>query len=205
MSLFLMDFLKFYDIIIHIITVITRENKMANNKIKKPNKKNVGEKNKELVELLRSPDRNLPARPFKDIPPHVIEGLSMQGFTQDMIAATIGISAEGFRKQMIAHPEYRVALERGKAIGLGQLAVKGMEMAMDGDKDMIKFFLKTRAGFVETNRTEITGKDGNDIVVKHTSSEKNVMSKIFGEAYFEAVEGEYKEVKEEKLIENKEE
>lgn len=100
--------------------------------------------------------------PFKptDEQKTVVGIMAACGFPQDQIAARIGIDAKtlrkAFRKELDAGTEAANAIVAQslfkKATGSGQGAVTAAI-----------FWLKTRAGWKETDRLEVTGKDGGPV------------------------------------------
>lgn len=109
----------------------------------------------------------------------IIEKLSSLGLNKMAVAGFFGMSDRNLRLLFKAHPEYEEAFLRGQSLVFGRIMVEGVNLALNGDKDMIKFFLKTRADHSEVSRIEHTGKDGEDIkVVKSSESEVNVINKL---------------------------
>lgn len=61
------------------------------------------------------------------------------------------------------YPELRAAISQGKANAIKQVGGKLLTKAKAGDTTCMLFYLKTQAGWRETNRYEHTGKDGEPI------------------------------------------
>ena len=83
--------------------------------------------------------------------------------TQDQIADYFGFTAKTLRNIMKRQPEVRTAYNRGKAMGIMNVANNLVVKAMDGDVNAAKFYLSHQAGWSEKTKTEITGADGEDL------------------------------------------
>ncbi len=112
-------------------------------------------------------------------PPHVpnqktrdaVREGSANGMTQEQIAAFMGISHMTLRKYYL--PELKLA----EYEYVQKAAKKLLQIATADDRETIGqqlaasiFILKTRGGWREVNRTEITGKDGGAIQVEATKA-----------------------------------
>lgn len=73
----------------------------------------------------------------------LVRRLKLLGLTDDHIAGFIGISHKTMRK----HFDYE--LQRSRQELLARLAAIGYRLALNGDGDMIRFFLSTQAGWAE--------------------------------------------------------
>ena len=71
----------------------------------------------------------------------------------------------------------RHALEEGRAITSHTIRKSAYQMAQH-DPVMMKFWLKTREGFREVDRVEITGKDGEEIKVMTVDERKKQFAKV---------------------------
>jgi hypothetical protein len=87
------------------------------------------------------------------------------GLPQKMIAAQIGISPSTLTRH------YPDELERGSADGIEKVAGALQQLALGDPANGVPphpascmFIMKCRAGWRETNRTEITGPDGNPLI-----------------------------------------
>lgn len=65
---------------------------------------------------------------------------------------------------------YADEIEYGTQVVIGNVAGKVYEAAMSGNMAAAFFLLKTRGGWRETNRTELTGPDGKPIETKADTS-----------------------------------
>lgn len=81
------------------------------------------------------------------------------GATHDNIGALMGRSADTLNK----HPEVREALAAGKAEVIAKIAGQLVKKALDGNLTAQIFYLKTQAGWKETNVQEHVGRDGDAI------------------------------------------
>lgn len=80
--------------------------------------------------------------------------------TQDQIADYFGISRPTFLAMMEREPDISLRYKRGKAKAIGAVAQGLIQQARAGDKVAAMFYLKTQAGWRETDRLEHTGADG---------------------------------------------
>jgi hypothetical protein len=86
--------------------------------------------------------------------------------TQEQIADYFGIARETFRAMMERDPEISRRYKKGKAHAIQDVANNLVMKAKDGDLGAMCFYLQTRAGWRETNRTEHTGADGAPLGLK---------------------------------------
>ena len=89
-----------------------------------------------------------------------VELLAANGLTQEQIAAALGISERTLRSRKGEIADFADAIKRGKAKGIALVTNKLMESIKGGNMTGMIFFLKTQAGWKETNVQEHTGKDG---------------------------------------------
>ena len=89
-----------------------------------------------------------------------VESLADNGLTQEQIAAALGISEQTFYKRKRDNIEFIDAIKRGKAKGIALVTNKLMESIKGGNMTGMIFFLKTQAGWKETNVQEHTGANG---------------------------------------------
>lgn len=90
------------------------------------------------------------------------------GSTQEQVVAMLGISLPTFKNNVGA----KEAFELGKADTIAKVAGSLVKKALAGDTASAIFYLKTQAGWRETNRTEHTGKDGGPIEYANLSDEE---------------------------------
>ena len=81
--------------------------------------------------------------------------------TQEQIADYFGISDRTFREMMGRDPSISSAYKRGKAKAIGTVAQGLLQKARAGDTASAIFYLKTQAGWRETQQIDHTtnGKD----------------------------------------------
>lgn len=91
-----------------------------------------------------------------------VEGLASV-LSQDQMSDYFGISRPTFAAIMEREPEIALLYKRGRAKAIGAVAQGLLQRARDGDTASAIFFLKTQAGWRETNVLEHTGKDGGPI------------------------------------------
>jgi IS30 family transposase len=80
--------------------------------------------------------------------------------TQEQIADYFGIARNTFLAMMERDENISERYKRGKARAIGAVAQSLIQQARDGDKVAAMFYLKTQAGWRETNRLDHTSSDG---------------------------------------------
>lgn len=83
--------------------------------------------------------------------------------TREQMADFFGVATRTFDNIRERQPEIDAAYKRGRAEVIGKIAESLIQDALDGDTTSRIFYLKTQAGWRETNVTEIQGKDGGPI------------------------------------------
>lgn len=83
--------------------------------------------------------------------------------TIEQISEYFGISYVTFGRLRKDNPEIDRAYRKGKAKAIREVAGGLLDKAKSGNLSAAIFYLKTRAGWRETNRTELTGADGKPI------------------------------------------
>ena len=84
-----------------------------------------------------------------------VESLAANGLTQEQIAAALGISESTLTKRKKENTDFTDAIKRGKAKGIALVTNKLMESIKGGNMTGMIFFLKTQAGWKETNVQEV--------------------------------------------------
>ena len=92
-----------------------------------------------------------------------VESLAANGLTQEQIASALGISERTLRSRKGEIADFADAIKRGKAKGIALVTNKLMESIKGGNMTGMIFFLKTQAGWKETNVQEHTGANGTDL------------------------------------------
>ena len=92
-----------------------------------------------------------------------VESLAANGLTQEQIASALGISERTLRSRKGEIADFADAIKRGKAKGIALVTNKLMESIKGGNMTGMIFFLKTQAGWKETNVQEHTGANGADL------------------------------------------
>lgn len=101
-------------------------------------------------------------KPVSGMPPHeptratrdLVQLHTMVGTTQETIASIIGIDPKTLRKY------YREELDQSKAKANATIGGALFNKAKSGDTTAMIFWMKTQAGWKETNVNEITSPDG---------------------------------------------
>ena len=102
-----------------------------------------------------------------------VESLAANGLTQEQIAAALGISERTLRSRKGEIADFADAIKRGKAKGIALVTNKLMESIKGGNMTGMIFFLKTQAGWKETNVQEVTGANGDPISLLLTQVQGN--------------------------------
>ena len=97
-----------------------------------------------------------------------VESLAANGLTQEQIACALGISETTLHQRKRDSADFAAAIKRGKAKGIALVTNKLMESIKGGNMTGMIFFLKTQAGWKETNIQEHTGANGGAIEIKQT-------------------------------------
>lgn len=82
---------------------------------------------------------------------------------EEEIANALGISYTTLKARKRESDQFASAIKRGKAKANVFVGGKLMQKIKDGDTASIIFYMKSRCGWKETSRQEITGKDGEPI------------------------------------------
>ena len=89
------------------------------------------------------------------------------------VAEYFGIIPDTFAQIRKRQPEVDLAYKKGKSKAINMAGNKLLSKVRRGNLGAICFYLKTQAGYRETNRTELTGADGGPI-----ETNNNILSKI---------------------------
>jgi predicted transcriptional regulator len=90
----------------------------------------------------------------------LVESTSGLGLPHEQIAILVGIDDKTLRKY------YRAELDMGKAKANGQIAKTLFSKATSGDTTALIWWTKTQMRWAETVKQEITGAEGQDLVIK---------------------------------------
>lgn len=85
--------------------------------------------------------------------------------SQKQLADYLGCTPETLRAAFKRQPELAEAYRKGKALGITKIAKSLAAKALDGDIAAAKFYLSHQAGWTETKRTELSGRDGDPIEI----------------------------------------
>lgn len=88
------------------------------------------------------------------------------GTAHDVMAAQLGIDKKTLEKH------FRHELDNGKAITDNTVGKTLYQKALTGNVPALIFWAKTRLGWRETNRTEVTGADGGPLAVQQLTDEE---------------------------------
>tara|TARA_R110000868_G_scaffold408157_1_gene690553 strand:- start:44 stop:370 length:327 start_codon:yes stop_codon:yes gene_type:complete len=101
-------------------------------------------------------DKHKPTKEFRA----TVESTSGLGLPHEQIAMLIGVDDKTLRKH------YRHELDMGKAKANGQIAKTLYSKAIAGDTTSLIWWTKTQMKWAETQRHELTGAEGGDLVIK---------------------------------------
>jgi predicted transcriptional regulator len=93
----------------------------------------------------------------------MVESTSGLGLPHEQIAILVGIDDKTLRKH------YRAELDMGKAKANGQIAKTLYSKAVGGDTTSLIWWTKTQMKWAETQKHELTGAEGGDLVIKWAS------------------------------------
>jgi len=93
-----------------------------------------------------------------------VESLAANGLTDEQIASALGISRTTLANRKRENEQFVQAIKRGKAKGIALVTNKLMESIKAGNMTGMIFFLKTQAGWKETNVQEHTGANGTALI-----------------------------------------
>jgi hypothetical protein len=83
--------------------------------------------------------------------------------TKQQLADYFGCCFNTLARAMIRQPEFGEAYRKGKVLAIVEMAGSVQKRGIEGDVGAAKFWLSHQAGWTETKRTEVTGKDGDPI------------------------------------------
>lgn len=101
--------------------------------------------------------------PLTEKEKHECAVLAGYGLPMEKMAAYFRRSKDTLERQVKTDPELAAALEKGRANMSAELRQLAMEQARKGSVPMIIFLLKTKEGFRETDRLELSGPNGGPI------------------------------------------
>ena len=111
-----------------------------------------------------------------------VEALASRGLTKQQIADALGVSQTTFYARQKESEEFEEAIKRGQAKGVASVSNKLYESAMRGEAWAVCFFLKTKGGYKETQKVEMTA-DVKTQEVELTSKQKSTLDKLLDEDY----------------------
>ena len=106
-----------------------------------------------------------------------VESLASRGLTREQIADALGISERTLYTRQSESAEFADAIKRGYAKGVASVSNKLYESAMRGEAWAVCFFLKTKGGFKETQKVEMTA-DVKTTEVELTAKQKATLDKV---------------------------
>lgn len=115
-----------------------------------------------------------------------VETLASRGLTQQQIADALGISVDTLYSRKRENQDFQEAIKRGQAKGVASVSNKLYESAMRGEAWAVCFFLKTKGGYKETQKVEMTA-DVKTQEVELTSKQKATLDKLLDEDYWDSI------------------
>jgi hypothetical protein len=92
-----------------------------------------------------------------------VEKMAGHGLTLDQIADCLNIGERTLERRFSEDTVVLAAYKRGKAVAINAVAKTVYQKAVAGEGAFPFFYLKTQAGWRETNRMEVTGADGGPV------------------------------------------
>ena len=121
-------------------------------------------------------------KPTIEIDLNKVEELAGRGLTQQQIADALGISRTTLQGRIRDSELFEQAIKRGQAKGIASVSNKLFESAMRGEAWAVCFFLKTKGGFKETQKVEMTA-DVKTTEVELTNKQKATLDRLLDEDY----------------------
>lgn len=94
----------------------------------------------------------------------------------EQIADYLGVGRTTFYAMMDRDNEISERYKRGRAKAVGSVAQGLLKEARNGNLGAMIFYLKTQAGWRETNNVEISGQDGGPIRIARELSEDDLLA-----------------------------
>lgn len=104
-------------------------------------------------------------RPRIQIDVNEVERLAQVCDNEEEIALALGISYATLRNRKKEFSSFSTAIKRGRAKANAFVGGKLMSLIREGNPAATIFYMKSRCGWKETDRKEITGKDGEPVKV----------------------------------------
>ena len=104
-------------------------------------------------------------RPRIQIDLEKVEQLAQVCDNEEEIALALGISYRTLRNRKKDFANFATAIKKGKAKANALVGGKLMALIREGNPAATIFYMKSRCGWKETDRKEITGKDGEPVKV----------------------------------------
>lgn len=102
-------------------------------------------------------------KPRIDIDISEVERLAQVCDNEEEIALALGISYSTLRRRKRDYEQFEQSIKKGKAKANAFVGGKLMNLIKEGNVSATIFYLKSRCGWKETERTELTGKDGKEL------------------------------------------
>lgn len=107
---------------------------------------------------------------------------------EEEIALALGVSLATFNRRKQESEELRAAIKRGKAKANVFVGGKLMELIKKGNVAATIFYMKSRCGWKEASRTEISGPGGAPVQLQQkpvelTEQQKRLIDRILDEEY----------------------
>lgn len=105
-----------------------------------------------------------------------VENFAQYCDSEEEIALALGISQDTLTRRKQDSADFAEAIKRGRAKANVFVGGKLMEKIKAGDTASIIFYMKARAGWRDTQRTELTGVGGGPIQVKSEAEQAAAMT-----------------------------
>lgn len=103
--------------------------------------------------------RNKVTKPKIEIDLDKVEALAANGLTQQQIADSLGISESTLYERKRENTDFAEAIKRGRAKGIAVVTNALMKKVKEGNVTAMIFFLKSQAGWKETQSVDLNLSD----------------------------------------------
>lgn len=127
-------------------------------------------------------------RPRTEIDIAKVEQYAQICDNEEEIASALGVSISTLARRKQESEEFRAAIKRGKAKANVFVGGKLMELIKEGNVAATIFYMKSRCGWKEASRTEISGPGGAPVQLQQkpvelTEQQKKLIDRILDEEY----------------------
>lgn len=121
-----------------------------------------------------------------------VEEAAADGLNMSEVAARLGISLTTLERRKNNYAHFDEAIKRGRRKANAEVTSQLFKKIRKGDLGAIIWWEKTRKGYTDRVRQEVTGKDGGAVIVRreYTDEElEQIVSSASGARTFDAAKG----------------